>query len=131
LPPDDGPLTAALTGRGRNRLHRIRYKSFGVRHSPATPAACNVAATEEAWAACAGLAAEPDILAVVARILASAGVAGEARTLKLLYLILVSRFLPRPASAAVKGPSSGGKSYALERVLDLFPEDAYYALSAP
>lgn len=88
------------------------------------------AATAEAWAACADLVAEPDVLAVVARTLAAAGVAGEARTLKLLYLILVSRFLPRPVSAAIKGPSSGGKSYALERVLDLFPADAYHALSA-
>jgi hypothetical protein len=93
-------------------------------------AAAAKAATAEAWAACAGLATKPDILAIVAQVLAAAGVAGEARTLKLLYLILVSRFLPRPASAAIKGPSSGGKSYALERVLDLFPDDAYYALSA-
>ncbi len=88
------------------------------------------AAGADAWNACADLAQAPDILAVVARVLASSGVAGEARTLMLLFLILVSRFLPRPVSAAVKGPSSGGKSYTVERVLDFFPERAYYALSA-
>lgn len=83
-----------------------------------------------ALAACRDLAEAPDILALVANTLAASGVAGETRTLKLLYLIVTSRLLPRPASAAVKGPSSGGKSHAVERVLDLFPESAYYALSA-
>ena len=88
------------------------------------------AATADAWAACEQLARKPDILVEVADTLAAAGVAGEERTLKLVYLIVVSRFLPRPVSAAIKGPSSGGKSYTLERVLRLFPADAYYALSA-
>ena len=31
---------------------------------------------------------------------------------------------------AVKGPSSGGKSYLTEQVLRFFPESAYYALTA-
>jgi hypothetical protein len=31
---------------------------------------------------------------------------------------------------AVKGPSSGGKSYLTEQVLSFFPESAYYALTA-
>ncbi len=84
----------------------------------------------EAWVICESLARQHDILARVAETLAARGVAGEAKTLKLLFLVLVSRFLPRPVSAAVKGPSSGGKSFTVERVLDLFPADAYYALSA-
>jgi len=33
-------------------------------------------------------------------------------------------------SVAVKGPSSGGKSYLVECVLQYFPESAYYALTA-
>jgi hypothetical protein len=33
-------------------------------------------------------------------------------------------------SVAVKGPSSGGKSYLTERVLGFFPERSYYALTA-
>jgi hypothetical protein len=33
-------------------------------------------------------------------------------------------------SVALKGPSSGGKSYVVERVLSFFPESAYYALTA-
>jgi hypothetical protein len=49
---------------------------------------------------------------------------------KLLYLALTSRPLDRPVSIALKGPSSGGKSYLLERVLSFVPESPYYALSA-
>jgi hypothetical protein len=57
-------------------------------------------------------------------------VAGESRVAKLLYLAVTSRLLQRPASIAMKGPSSGGKSYLTERVLSFFPESAYYALTA-
>ncbi|MDP9363537.1 MAG: hypothetical protein M3Q10_04785, partial [Chloroflexota bacterium] len=88
------------------------------------------AAAAAAWSACEPIARAPDIPALAARTLTLAGVAGEAPTLMLLFLILVSRFLPRPVSAAVKGPSSGGKSHLVERALELFPADAYYALSA-
>jgi hypothetical protein len=82
------------------------------------------------WARCCTLAQDPDILARVAETIANAGVVGEERTVKLLYLILTSRFQPRPASAAVKAPSSAGKSFVLENVLKLFPASAYYSLSA-
>jgi len=84
----------------------------------------------EAWEACKDLATKADILAEVEAALQHSGLVGEARAVKLLYLTVVSRFLDRPVSIAVKGPSSGGKSYAVERVLALFPPDAFYALSA-
>jgi hypothetical protein len=84
----------------------------------------------EAWAECEELAHEPDILARFAQDLARSGVAGESRVAKLLYLAVTSRFLERPVSVAVKGPSSGGKSYLTERVLGFFPESSYYALTA-
>src|SRR3712207_2890179 len=48
----------------------------------------------------------------------------------LLYLAATSRLLERPVSVALKGPSSGSKSYLVERVLSFLPESAYYALSA-
>lgn len=88
------------------------------------------AAAREAWAACEDLAHDGDILEWFARELARSGVAGESRVAKLLYLAVTSRFLGRPVSVAVKGPSSGGKSYLTERVLEFFPEGAYYALTA-
>jgi hypothetical protein len=83
----------------------------------------------EAWSACEQLARAPDILALFAREVGRR-VAGEERTAKLLYLALTSRLLQKPVSIAVKGPSSGGKTYLTEQVLSFFPESAYHALTA-
>jgi hypothetical protein len=86
--------------------------------------------SREAWAACEKLATSPDILALFADELAGCGFAGETRAAKLLYLALTSRLLPKIVSVAVKGPSSGGKTYLVERVLGYFPGSAYHALTA-
>jgi DNA-binding transcriptional ArsR family regulator len=88
------------------------------------------AASCEAREACRELAEEPDILERFATVLASSGVAGEEKIAKLLYLAVTSRLLGRPVSIALKGPSSGGKSHVVERVLSFVPESAYYALTA-
>ncbi len=79
---------------------------------------------------CGALARDPDILTRLVEDLGRAGVVGEERAARLLYLAVTSRLLPRPVSVAVKGPSSAGKSYLAERVLAFFPASAYYALSA-
>ncbi len=93
-------------------------------------AACEARETaREAWSACEQLALSPDILALFAGEIGRR-VAGEARTAKLLYLALTSRLLEKPVSVAVKGPSSGGKTYLTEQVLSFFPESAYHALTA-
>jgi DNA-binding transcriptional ArsR family regulator len=84
----------------------------------------------EAWEHCSELAKAPNILERFAAELAQSGVAGESRIAKLLYLAVTSRLLERPVSIALKGPSSGGKSYLMERVLSFVPESAYYALTA-
>lgn len=76
------------------------------------------------------LAQAPDILERLVRELDTAGVVGEDRAVKLIYLVVTSRLLRRPASGVVKGPSSVGKSFLCEQVLAFFPEDAYYALSS-
>jgi hypothetical protein len=86
--------------------------------------------TREAWAACEDLALASNILELFEDTLKRGGVAGEGRVAKILYLALTSRFLDRIVSVAVKGPSSGGKSYLVEQVLRFFPEGAYYALTA-
>jgi len=88
------------------------------------------AEARKAWTECRELAETPNILERFARELARYGVAGESRVAKLLYLAVTSRFLERPVSIAVKGPSSGGKSYLTERVLGFFPASSYYALTA-
>jgi hypothetical protein len=86
--------------------------------------------SELAWEDCKQLAHEPDILDCLADDVRRTGLVGEARAVKLTYLAVVSRLLPRPVSEALKGPSSAGKSHLVERVLSFFPASAYYALSA-
>ena len=88
------------------------------------------AQAREAWAACEDLALSPNILELFEATLKRGGVAGEGQVAKILYLALTSRLLMRIVSVAVKGPSSGGKSYLVEQVLRFFPEGAYYALTA-
>jgi hypothetical protein len=87
-------------------------------------------ATREAWTECEDLALAPNILERFAEDLCRSGVVGESKLAKLLYLAVTSRFLQRPVSVAMKGPSSGGKSYLTEQVLRFFPDEAYYALTA-
>ena len=72
----------------------------------------------------------PDILAAFADLAEKLGLAGEKRNAKLLYLALTSRLLDRPVSICVKGPSSSGKSFLVETVLRVFPEETCHVLSA-
>jgi hypothetical protein len=70
---------------------------------------------------------EPDILGRFADDLAKAGLVGEDRNAKVLFLALTTRLFERPVSVAVKGPSSGGKSYIVEVVLRFFPATGYWS----
>lgn len=88
------------------------------------------AAARAAWERASHLVTLPNILERFAVDVAAAGVVREQRTVKLLYLALTSRFLGRPVSIAMKGPSSAGKSHATEKVLTFFPASAYYSLTA-
>jgi hypothetical protein len=85
---------------------------------------------DEAWGKCRDLAVAPDILSRFAANLARAGAVGVEREGKLLLLSGTSRVLDRPISVAVKGPSSAGKSFLVEKVLSFFPDAAYHALTA-
>lgn len=57
---------------------------------------------------------------------ASLGITGESELAMTIYLVGTSRLLKRPLAAIVQGPSSSGKSYTIERVAELFPEEAVY-----
>lgn len=86
--------------------------------------------SSDAFQKCKELANCDDILDRVSSTMCRLGVVGEKRAVKLIYLAVTSRLLPRPTSVVVKGPSSGGKSYIVERTLQLFPASSYYELSA-
>lgn len=72
----------------------------------------------------------PDILAAFVDELHNVGVVGEDRFAQVIYLCLTTRLLNKIVSAVVKGVSSAGKSWVLERVLGFFPESAYYVLTS-
>ena len=76
------------------------------------------------------LAFSTDILRDFNKMLYKHGVIGEDRVATVVYLALTSRLLDEPVSLAVKGPSSGGKSFVTKKVVDFFPASAYYALTA-
>ena len=86
-------------------------------------------AREKAFAACADLACERDTLSSFVSDLRRAGVVGVEREAKLLFIAITSRVLERPISVAIKGPSSAGKSFLVEKVLSFFPHEAYYAMT--
>jgi DNA-binding MarR family transcriptional regulator len=85
---------------------------------------------DAAWEDCKELASDPALLDKFAADIEACGLSGETRNAKILYLALTSRWLPRPVSIVVKGPSSGGKSFLVKQTLRFFPESAYYELSA-
>ena len=84
---------------------------------------------DDAWAKCETLARTPRILDAVVDAVGALGVVGEDRVVKLVYLAVTSRRFDRPVSLAVKGPSSGGKSFSTEQVLKLIPQSAYFAMT--
>jgi hypothetical protein len=77
------------------------------------------------------LAMAPRILDEFDRDLGALGVV-DARlpAARLLYLAVTSRLFKRPVSIVVKGPSSAGKSWLVERVLELFPPSAFHKLTS-
>jgi hypothetical protein len=72
----------------------------------------------------------PNILERFMQDLRRAGAVGEDRQLKLLFVAGHSRLLDRPISVVVKGPSSVGKSFAIDNaVLKVQPDEAYHYLT--
>jgi hypothetical protein len=118
----DHPAIVADDPEGLAELKRQLFEAAAWRQPPSRE--------EEAWAVCGELAQQENLTAVFADALKRSGVAGESRLLRILYLVLTSRRLDKPVSVAIKGPSSGGKSYSLEKVLEAYPDNTYYALTS-
>ena len=88
------------------------------------------AARKAALHVCGELARCTNILSKVVETLRGYGLVGEERAVKLIYLAVSSRVLTRIVSIAVKGPSSGGKSFLVEIALKLFPPETFCVLTA-
>jgi hypothetical protein len=77
------------------------------------------------------------LLDVLVRDVQYLGVAGEEQAIKLVYLSALSAKLARPDDAGgirpisliIKGPSSVGKNYLLDRVLKLVPDEVFERIS--
>jgi hypothetical protein len=57
-------------------------------------------------------------------------VAGEERNAKILYLVATSRLFPKAMHAAIKGPSSGGKSEIRKQALEFFPRESVLSFTS-
>ena len=66
---------------------------------------------------------DPNLAAKVQEDIASLGVAGEHSLSLTIYVVGVSRNLPKPLNARIHGPTSSGKSFILESVSELFPPE--------
>jgi hypothetical protein len=84
---------------------------------------------QKAWEECKDIALNEDILGLFIKDLSKMGVVGESKLSKFLYLGVTTRLLEDPVCALIKGPSSTGKSYVPDKVLQFFPSSAYYNLT--
>ena len=74
---------------------------------------------------------DPALLFMALTTMKQSGIVGEEKNLLTLYIVMTSRLLPTPLSAAIKGESSAGKSAIDKTVRRLFPEnEAFYYWSA-
>jgi phage/plasmid primase-like uncharacterized protein len=73
--------------------------------------------------------ASEDVLALFAKEIGRL-IVGEEKNAKILYLVATSRLFDKTMHAAVKGPSSGGKSEIRKRVLDFFPPEHVISFTA-
>ena len=76
-----------------------------------------------------GLVDEASILDVLDEELKQHGYAGPTNIARLTYLVTFSRTLDRPCSLVIKGPSSSGKSFALDAALRYVVPSAYKYVS--
>ncbi len=68
---------------------------------------------------------KPKLIHEILEAIKSLGVAGEEKTALIHYLVLSSGKTDDPLSVVVKGESSVGKSYVVQQVMKLFPQDSY------
>lgn len=65
----------------------------------------------------------PDLLDIISRDIEKIGIAGEKDLRKQLYLIMTSRLLDKPLSGIVYGASASGKSYMIETIAKMMPDE--------
>jgi hypothetical protein len=69
------------------------------------------------------LLTDPELLTRIGDHIRIQGVAGEKDTALFVYLIGTSAQLPRPLAGIIRGPSTSGKSFIVQRVGEMFPPE--------
>jgi hypothetical protein len=72
----------------------------------------------------------PKLVERVVQDIGELGVAGEKALASTIYLVGMSRLLPRPLAAIVQGLTSSGKSYIIEKCASLFPPEGVLQATA-
>ena len=67
----------------------------------------------------------PSLLNKILETIKKLGIVGEENNCLLIYLAISSRILKKPLSVIVKGQSASGKSYPVQKIIQLFPKSAY------
>jgi DNA-binding transcriptional ArsR family regulator len=67
---------------------------------------------------------DPDLIDRITQDVELLGVAGEKELTATLYLVYTSRKLRKPLAARVRGPSSSGKSYLIDKSSSLMPPES-------
>ena len=85
---------------------------------------------KQAKAAALALLQSPHFFNLFLAAVEKAGLVGERQNALVLFVATVSRLLPRPLNVLVKGPSSTGKNYLVNRVLKFLPKRAVVQISS-
>ena len=85
---------------------------------------------DELFAACKDIATAPDILGLFITNVHRSGLINEEHNAKLLYLAMLTRHFEEPVCVVVQGPSAGGQSFLIKKVLPFFSRIAYNTMSA-
>lgn len=67
---------------------------------------------------------DPQLIGRIIEDVAALGLAGEHELAATIYLTGTSRLLDKPLAAIVQGHTSSGKSYVIQRVASLFPQES-------
>jgi hypothetical protein len=67
---------------------------------------------------------DPELVKIISEHIQDVGVAGEEDMALCLYLMGTSRKLEKPLAVIVKGPTSSGKSFVVDRVAGMFPRES-------
>ena len=121
-------LKAAQATR-QQRLERRRIESEDAQASENDGENLTVAERAELFRLAEPLLTDPGLLFKVGKEIQARGVAGEDRNIRIIYVATSSQKRDKSISITVKGDSSAGKNYVVDRSLTVIPSSAYISLT--